>query len=198
LYLVLDLETSGTEVGYHEIIQIGAVLLDQNFNEISTFFSNICPIYENRFSKEAQKVHYLSFLDLKNSPAIYELIPEFEDWIIKSLKLKTKKDLKQLILAGQSVYFDIIFLQYAYKQNQIPYPFSHKILDLKILAFYYFTILQNNNIEVPKSLSLESIANFFNLKRSSNVHNALEDAILTAKCISIILNNSKQFKIVKE
>lgn len=196
MYLVLDLETTGTEVGYHEIIQIGAVLLDQNFNEISNFFSNVCPIYENRFSKEAQKVHYLSMIDLENSPAIYEIIPQFEDWILKSLKLKSKKELRNLVLAGQSVYFDIIFLQYSYKQNQIPYPFSHKILDLKILAFYYFTILKNNNISVPQSLSLESIANFFNLKRSSNIHNALEDAILTAKCISIILNESKKFKII--
>ena len=196
MYLVLDLETTGTEVGYHEIIQIGAVLLDQDFNEISNFFSNVCPVYENRFSKEAQKVHYLSMIDLENSPAIYEIIPQFEDWILKSLKLKNKKELRNLVLAGQSVYFDIIFLQYAYKQNQIPYPFSHKILDLKILAFYYFTILKNNNINVPQSLSLESIANFFNLKRSSNVHNALEDAILTAKCISIILNESKKFKII--
>ncbi len=195
MYLVLDLETTGTEVGYHEIIQIGAVLLDQAFNEISNFFSNVCPVYENRFSKEAQKIHYLSMIDLENSPAIYEVIPEFENWILKSLKLKNKKELKNLILVGQSVYFDIIFLQYAYKQNQMYYPFSHKILDLKILAFYYFTILKNNNIEVPQSLSLESIANFFNLKRSSNVHNALEDAILTAKCISIILNESKRFKI---
>ncbi|MCX7870325.1 MAG: 3'-5' exonuclease [bacterium] len=196
MYLVLDLETTGTEVGYHEIIQLGAVLLDQDFNEISNFFSNVCPVYENRFSKEAQKVHYLSMIDLENSPAIYEIIPQFEDWILKSLKLKNKKELRNLVLAGQSVYFDIIFLQYAYKQNQIPYPFSHKILDLKILAFYYFTILKNNNIDVPQSLSLESIANFFNLKRSSNVHNALEDAILTAKCISIILNESKKFKII--
>ncbi len=196
MYLVLDLETTGTEVGYHEIIQLGAVLLDQDFNEISNFFSNVCPVYENRFSKEAQKVHHLSMIDLENSPAIYEIIPQFEDWILKSLKLKNKKELRNLVLAGQSVYFDIIFLQYAYKQNQIPYPFSHKILDLKILAFYYFTILKNNNIDVPQSLSLESIANFFNLKRSSNVHNALEDAILTAKCISIILNESKKFKII--
>jgi len=196
MYLVLDLETTGTEVGYHEIIQLGAVLLDQDFNEISNFFSNVCPVYENRFSKEAQKVHYLSMIDLENSPAIYEIIPQFEDWILKSLKLKNKKELRNLVLAGQSVYFNIIFLQYAYKQNQIPYPFSHKILDLKILAFYYFTILKNNNIDVPQSLSLESIANFFNLKRSSNVHNALEDAILTAKCISIILNESKKFKII--
>lgn len=196
MYLVLDLETTGTEVGYHEIIQLGAVLLDQDFNEISNFFSNVCPVYENRFSKEAQKVHYLSMIDLENSPAIYEIIPQFEDWILKSLKLKNKKELRNLVLAGQSVYFNIIFLQYAYKQNQIPYPFSHKILDLKILAFYYFTILKNNNIDVPQSLSLESIANFFNLKRSSDVHNALEDAILTAKCISIILNESKKFKII--
>lgn len=196
MYLVLDLETTGTEVGYHEIIQLGAVLLDQDFNEISNFFSNVCPVYENRFSKEAQKVHYLSMIDLENAPAIYEIIPQFEDWIMKSLKLKNKKELRNLVLAGQSVYFDIIFLQYAYKQNQIPYPFSHKILDLKILAFYYFTILKNNNINVPQSLSLESIANFFNLKRSSNIHNALEDAVLTAKCISIILNESKKFKII--
>lgn len=195
MYLVLDVETTGSEIGFHEIIQLGAVAVDEKFEQFSTFFSNVCPVYENRFSKEAQKIHFLSMIDLENAPPMYEVIPKFEKWIIDSFKLKNRKELRKIVLVGQSVYYDIAFLQHAYRYNNISYPFSHKILDLKIIAFFYFKILENNNIEVPKSLSLESIANYFNLKRSSNIHNALEDAILTFKCLSIIFNESKKFKI---
>ena len=42
-YLVLDLELSGTEVGWHEIIQIGAVLFDQQWNELGQFLDDVCP-----------------------------------------------------------------------------------------------------------------------------------------------------------
>ena len=42
-YLVVDLEMSGPEPGYHEIIQIGAVLLNDNWVELGTYLSNVYP-----------------------------------------------------------------------------------------------------------------------------------------------------------
>jgi DNA polymerase III epsilon subunit-like protein len=42
-YLVVDLEMSGPEPGYHEIIQIGAVLLNDNWVELGTFLTNVYP-----------------------------------------------------------------------------------------------------------------------------------------------------------
>ena len=58
-YLVVDLEMSGPEPGYHEIIQIGAVLLNDNWVELGTFLTNVYPENEEAFTASAEKVHGL-------------------------------------------------------------------------------------------------------------------------------------------
>ena len=196
-YLVIDVESTGLEPGYHEIIQLGACLFDENWNELGTFLTNVYPIHEDRFSIPAMGIHQLSLYDLKDAPMIYDVIPKFESWILRTLKKPetARGVLRELTLCGQSVTFDINFLHFAYREAKYEWPFSSRVLDLHILAFYYFTILKNNNMPTPKSLSLDGIAEYFGLKRKSEGHNALEDSLITAKCIAIIMNESKKFKI---
>lgn len=42
-YLIFDLEMSGPDVGYHDILQIGAVLADNQWNKLSEFESLFIP-----------------------------------------------------------------------------------------------------------------------------------------------------------
>ncbi len=42
-YLVLDLEMTGPEPDYNEIIQIGAVLFDDNWVEKGQYLTNVYP-----------------------------------------------------------------------------------------------------------------------------------------------------------
>ncbi len=200
-YLIFDVETTGLEVGYHEIIQLGACLYDSKWNQISTFLTNIYPEHKDRFSIPASKVHELSIYDLDEAPQLHEALEKFEVWALKNIsggKPNGRSALRNIMLCGQSVTTDINFLKTAYNQQHISWEFSYRVLDLFVLSNYFFTILKYNNIRTPKSLSLGAVAEYFGFERETEVHNALEDAVLTAKCLKIIMFNAQKFQITEE
>lgn len=194
-FLVLDLELSGTEPGWHEIIQIGAVLCDENWQERATFLSNVYPENEKSFSESAQKVHGLSLDDLDDAPMLHEVLPEFEAWIVEHLPARPPKHvpgalqqaLRNVIICGQSVVYDVNFLKFAYRQEKLAWPFAQQIIDLYTISYFVFNRLQKTGHEVPRSRSLGAIAGYFGLGREEDTHNALEDAQLTAACFRHIL-----------
>ncbi|GAB4196594.1 MAG: hypothetical protein OHK0057_10520 [Thermoflexibacter sp.] len=200
-YLIFDVETTGLEVGYHEIIQLGACLYDAKWNQISTFLTNVYPEHKDRFSIPASKVHELSIYDLDEAPQLHEALESFEDWVLKNInggRQNGRSTLRNVMLCGQSVTTDINFLKTAYNQQHISWEFSYRVIDLFVLSNYFFSILRFNNISTPKSLSLGAVAEYFGFERETEVHNALEDAILTAKCLKIIMLNAKKFQISEE
>jgi DNA polymerase-3 subunit epsilon len=197
-YLVFDVETTGLEPDYHEIIQIGAVLYDDRWNEISTYLSNVYPEYPDRFSIPASEVHNLTIADLDDAPMIHEMLEDFEDWLIEELNLQTRSDLRRIVVCGQSVTTDINFLRFAYKKSQMSWEFSYRPLDLFVLSNFYFRILKANGIAGPKSLSLKSVAAYFGMERETETHNALEDSILTGRCLALILKNAEKFRVEEE
>lgn len=188
-FLVLDLEMTGPEPGWNEIVQIGAELFSDDWNSLGTYLQNIYPENEESFSVSSEKVHGLSLEDLEDAPMIYEMIPEFEDWIRTKLgKKKPTNDLplnnlNDVVICGQSVVYDINFLRFAYRHEKMQWPFSNKMIDLHTVSYLFFQILQHNGRTVPKSLGLGSIAKYFGFEREEETHNALEDARLTALCL---------------
>jgi DNA polymerase III subunit epsilon len=200
-YLVFDVETTGLEPDYHEIIQLGACIYDEKWEQVGeTFLTNIYPEYEDRFSRPAAEVHNLSLQDLDDAPDLDVAIEDFEAWILKTIgsRSEDRRNLRHVMICGQSVTTDINFLKFAYGNINLNWEFSYRVLDLFVLSNYYFRILQHNHIAGPKSLSLGAVAEYFGFERELDTHNALEDAILTAKCLKIILENSSKFKVNKE
>jgi len=63
----IDLETTGTQPGYHEIIQIAIVPLNSDIRplqELPVFYTNIKPKFPKRASKVAAAKHGISITDL--------------------------------------------------------------------------------------------------------------------------------------
>jgi len=195
-YLVVDLEMSGPEPGYHEILQIGAILLNDNWVELGTFLTNVFPENEEAFTASAEKVHGLSWEELQEAPMIYDVLEDFEKWIRKMLK-RQSGDLKDLVICGQSVIFDVNFLKFGYSGENLDWPFSNKLIDLHTIAFYTFKILESNGKTVPRSLSLKSISAWFGFEREGTTHNALEDSQLTILCLQKFFQMAAKFKFVE-
>ncbi|HLO90314.1 MAG TPA: 3'-5' exonuclease [Lentimicrobium sp.] len=181
-YLVVDLEMSGPDAGYHEIIQVGAILLNDNWSELGRFLTNVYPENEEAFTSSAEKVHGLSLDDLAEAPMIYEVLEDFDAWIRKMLKRKDG-DLRDVIICGQSVIHDVNFLKFAYRDENMEWPFSNKLIDLHTIAFFTYKIMEANSMSIPKSLSLKAISSFFGFEREGDTHNALEDCHLTMLCL---------------
>jgi len=198
-HLVLDLELSGIEPGWHEIIQVGAGLYSNNWELLDTYISNVYPENEESFSLSSQKVHQLTWEELEDAPMLYEVLDEFEEWIHATLPNAGSKfnALKSVNICGQSVMYDVVFLKAAYRKEKKEWPFSNKLLDLHNIAFYLFEILSKNGVKTPQSLSLNAIADYFGLSRESDEHNALEDALITAECLKKCMEYTSNLKLTK-
>ncbi|TAG04904.1 MAG: 3'-5' exonuclease [Cytophagia bacterium] len=202
-YLVLDLEMSGTNVEYNEIIQIGAVLYDENWKELGQFLDNVYPEDKDNFSASAEAVHGLTWEELQDAPMLHELLPELEDWIVEKIGIRkpttTQKEntLRNVIICGQSVINDINFLKFAYKKENLKWNYSYTLMDLHTLSYFLFEIFKENKMDTPKGRSLGKIAEFFGFNREDSLHNALEDAVLTGKCFKKIMEYTKTLTIQK-
>ena len=85
----VDVETTGVLAGYHEIIQIACVPLDQHFEphpNYHFFYLNIAPEYQERMSEEAAKKHGISNEQLRDCVTQSRAIELFEEWF-KGLEL---------------------------------------------------------------------------------------------------------------
>ncbi|BDD00387.1 3'-5' exonuclease [Persicobacter psychrovividus] len=197
-YLVFDLEMSGPDPEIHDIIQVGAVLVDNDWNEIAKFESNVCPENINTISVKAEEIHGLSKYDLLDAPAMYEVLENLEEWVKTTLKRSNTKNFHDIVLCGQGVMNDINFLQEAYYRENMKWPFAYKLIDLLSISTFAFMIMKNNGLEVPKRRSLNHIAEFFDLKREGDLHNALEDAELTLACFQKCFDVAKKAKLPTE
>lgn len=193
-FLVLDIEMTGPEPGWNEIIQIGAEFFDDNWRSLGTYLQNVYPENEEAFSVKSEEVHGLSLDDLEDAPMIYDVLPEFEKWI-KKLNVG-KPSLANVVICGQSVINDINFLRFAYRNEKMKWGFSNKQLDLHTVSYLFFQILEKNGKQVPRSLSLGSVASYFGFEREEETHNALEDARLTAKCFKEFFKLIDQVKLI--
>jgi DNA polymerase-3 subunit epsilon len=193
-FLVLDIEMTGPEPGWNEIIQIGAEFFNDQWQSLGTYLQNVYPENEEAFTAKSEEVHGLSIDDLEEAPMIFDVIPEFEAWI-KKLN-SGKPNLSNVIICGQSVVYDINFLRFAYRKEKINWPFSNKQIDLHTISYLFFKILEKNGQSVPRSLSLGSVSGYFGFEREDETHNALEDAQLTARCFKEFFKLIDKVKLV--
>lgn len=210
-YLVIDLEMTGPEPDYNEIIQIGAVLFDDAWTEKGQYLTNVYPENKEAFSSSSEKIHNLSLAELEDAPMIYDVLPELEEWICDQLGLRVPKGqldrtpyLRDVIICGQSVINDINFLKEAYRYEKLKWPYSRVLLDLHTLGYFTFRVLRANagtpasvpaTRKVPDRLSLTAIAGYFGFAREDGFHNALEDAVLTAKCLKEVFKLGDRMNI---
>ena len=94
-YIAFDIETTGLDSMYDEIIEIGAIKIEDG-KEIETFSTLIKPEYEiDEFITELTGITNEMVMD---APKINEVLPKFMDFI------------KDSVILGHNVNFDINFI----------------------------------------------------------------------------------------
>ncbi|MDX1907082.1 MAG: 3'-5' exonuclease [Bacteroidia bacterium] len=194
-FLVFDLEMSGTDPEYDEIIQIGAVAYTDEWTEAGTYLQLVCPEDPENLSVGAEKVHGLTKYDLEDAPMIYDVLPEMETWVRKQFRRRPDERLSDIVLCGQSVIYDINFLKFAYNRQNMDWPYSNKMIDLHTISYFMGLVMKANGKPTPKSLSLEAISGFFGFSRAGSDHDALEDAQLTARCLKAYFKMAAEAKL---
>lgn len=194
-YLCVDLEMSGGIPGVHDIIQIGAVLLNEDFEELSSFDTLIFPENEEDFDPGSSRVHGISRFELNDAPSLDETLEDLEDWLADEAGYSSRKAMRGLKICGQGINNDISFLKASYHTINLSWPFAYQFLDLQDMTFMYAHMLKKNDKPAPDKLNLNSIGDFFGVERERNKHDALEDARLTAKCFAELMSRVGEIEL---
>lgn len=163
IYVVLDTETTGLKYEDGEqIIEIGAVKLQNNNNIIDRYHTYIKPKDNKEVSKTAIDVHGITNEFLQDKPLFTEIVNDFLDFI---------NDATCIICHNAE--FDINFINYQLKELDTKTIKTECVIDTMRLAM---KLLPN------KKYSLDNLCKIYKIDASSRIkHGALIDAELTAK-----------------
>lgn len=164
-FTCFDLETTGLSVHTAEIIEIGAVKVRnwQIVEHFSTFVKPSSPI-----SASVTRLTGISNNDVENSPAIYEVLPEFIKFIGSD------------ILLGHNI-------------ARYDLPILRRITsELFSIDNEYQDTLQLSRVIIPDlpSHSLEALCNYYGIKNVA-AHRAVGDAEATAEIYQCLMLGKK-------
>lgn len=166
-YVVIDLETTGTDVYNDEIVQIAAVKY-KNYEEVDRFNEYVKP--ENTIPKSAIKVHDITDEKVKDAPPIKSVLSPFFDFLGDDT------------IVGHNVKFDLDMLSAQRLKSHIGGEYIH----FKYVDTLYFIrrYLKDEYGFFLKSYKLEDLNTLFNFGLEN--HNALNDCLMIQKLYQVI------------
>lgn len=175
-YIVLDLEWNQCPTGKadeieklpFEIIEIGAVRLDETLKETGRFREVVRPQLYTKLHFRTKEIVSLRAIDFENARCFPEIIPEFFDWC---------GDDPSFCTWGPS---DLMELQRNLSYYSIPSPFAFPLIYFDIQKI--FSIVYEDR---KSRRSLEYAVNYLHLPTDIPFHSALCDASYT----SLIMQN---------
>ena len=165
----IDLETTGLDSEFYEIIEIGVIRVNpKNMRIIQELSLRVKPEYIERADPRALIVNGYS-----------EDMWEYAQPLAKALD-NIRHCITGTILAGHNVQFDKAFLEAAYRKTGIPREdFDYHVFDTATLAWPLYAK------GLISSLQLDSLCKYFHIERKKP-HRALDDAHISfriAKCL---------------
>lgn len=183
--IAVDLETTGLDPNYNEIIEIGAIILDEDLVEMDRFHRMVRPLYPQRAINKGFNAFARSHIDplnLELHPFIHTIITEFNQWLLKHNNLIESAHLS---LLGQNIKFDYSFLQAAYEAANIYFPFDYHAISIESIYVALYTAKHNC---LPDKISLINICEELQIEFDSNQHHgALYDIEKTIEAFKDML-----------
>lgn len=159
---LFDLELTGLDPVQHEIIEIGAYILEQPTLAVrETFEAKVKPEHVETADPESLKIAGYNEEQWQNARPLKEVLAEFAE---KG---------RGTILCGQNVAFDFAFLRKALAEQNVPFRFHHHVLDVMSMAF-----LKWYNHETIERFGLTEMTTVLGVDRGQ-AHRALEDVKAT-------------------
>ncbi len=157
-YTVIDLETTGVNIYYCEIIELSAVKIRES-KIIDEFSTLVKP--RGRISSMITSITGITNEMVTDAPYIEEVLPDYLNFIGDDI-----------ILGHNIASFDRNIIKIYCERLGLP-PFCNDILDT-------CTYSRHCNINVPDR-KLTTLTSYFNIEHS-NAHRALADCIANYKC----------------
>jgi len=180
--LAIDLETTGLRPEYHEITQVGAILLDRSLAELGVFESLVRIEHPERGLENGFNVFEYTHIDpkdLEKAPKPKEVLRNLETFV----RSKTgSMNLGEVSIFGQNPKFDSSFIEAAYNSLGWKYPYDFHVIGLEsVYAFHQF----QKNGSLPTGIRLKDICKKTGVK-NEQAHDAVADIRATVEALRVL------------
>jgi DNA polymerase III epsilon subunit-like protein len=186
LFCALDVETTGLESGYHDLVQVAIVPLDDNLNPLvgkSPFYMNLCPNNPERADPRAMEVNGLDMDELLACPKDFQVADCLDEWFA-SLELPMYK---KLIYLTQNAPFDIPYMKNWLGMAGFDKYFHRRGRDTMFTALAKNDEAAWKNQPIPfKYVGLKNLCEVLGVPLD-NHHDALADCVATARVYKELL-----------
>ncbi|MFZ3173234.1 MAG: ATP-dependent DNA helicase DinG [Carboxydocellales bacterium] len=167
-YLVVDVETTGTDPSRDEIIEIGAVMI-QAEQIVHSWQTLIRP--EKPIPLRISQLTGITAEIMQNAPSLAEILPDLRELLLAS----------PVILVGHNVNFDISFLEAALHKQLI-----NERLDTVELSRWALPLAKNHR--------LKTLTNLVKIEHSVQ-HRAFDDAKATAELFLFLIKQLQELPL---
>lgn len=180
-YVIFDLEWNNAydyklKKGVNEIIEIGAIKLDEKLNIIDTFKQLIKPKLSKKLSSRFKNLTHISMEEIDNSGVAFEkAIADFSRW---------SGGENSVFLSWSNSDLYVLIDNFKKFMGVSSVDFIKKYADLQK---YCQSFIENDN---ANQISLAHCAELFEINvDTENLHRALEDCYLSSECFKKVFNS---------
>jgi oligoribonuclease (3'-5' exoribonuclease) len=165
VFAFMDCEFGGLDPELHDITEIAVIMTDYRLAEFATGEWKL-QARADRITEEAAAISGYDPAAWRDAAPVRQVLNELAALCPAG---------KTVVPAGQNVRMDVQFVERAYKNCGIPYPFDYHVIDLASL-FYSWSLVSGERVA---ALSLRQAAVTAGLLEGSVPHRAMADTRLT-------------------
>ncbi len=130
LYAIVDVETTGLNPNYHEMIDIGIIIINQNLEIQGQYFSKVLPSFPERIDPMAQNINGFDLQRWTQEEAISEVE------LINQMNIFLNNYIGKPIFIAFNSWFDSGFVRNLLNEHDYKFNdwFDYRVLDIPSIA----------------------------------------------------------------
>lgn len=170
--IFIDLEMSGLDPTKHEILEVGALVINPKTFEIDKEYEvRVKPEHIETADKKALEINGYKTADWQEAKPLKQVLLELNELAPGG------------IIVGWNISFDRTFLEVAWRQNEIQPSFDYHTLDVQTLAWAKFLPEKK-----PQELKLSEACQYLGIERKDR-HRAMADIKATYEVFKMLIKS---------
>jgi DNA polymerase-3 subunit epsilon len=170
-YIVVDTETTGLYCWQHDVVQLAAVILDEDLNEIASFNQNLRPLKMENVQQEALDCNGLTREQLMGFQDGDPVWRAFVNW--------TNGYGRLTVVGHNYVGFDKEFINFAMRRLKLRPNWYYHPADTCVAAKF----ILNLGRKKTENIKLVTLVEYFGIEVEGELHDALVDVRATAELL---------------
>lgn len=186
-YIIMDLEwnnsyNKATQKFMNEIIEIGAVKLDSQLNEVDTFSELVKPVVSKKLRSKIKNLTHITNEEVRTGRPFSKVSKDFEEWVGDDAVVMSWGDTDIRTLLSNYKWF--------LKKDSLD--FIKNYVDLQLYCQCFI------NMENVQQAGLSYAAECLEIDPEKYPHHrALDDSLLSAECFKKVFNKDKLSEFIK-